>query len=935
MWIGDAGDAAEAQSSQTTHQVTPATFSTYFDIDSSTEVATLKDAYKSDTTLVFGAGEYRNAMHIQDATNVVLRASNAPDSTSAATLRPRRIVENLDSTQRRHAVFAVTASTNVTIDRFNFAFDCVYDRTGGQGALAVWGIFFEDSSGVISNNLLLDILDETRGVQNPRRHEDACGGTIGTSKGAGIFRMIRVQTSASYVPDIDDAGMVTNRLPIHITGNQINNGIAIGIHISGYLNATVSENVISDTANNAINMVGASSGVLSNNKLTNIGSAAIAYYPNWFVPNSPDGETIEANLEIRENDIGQSRFFDIALGVGWCASQDGTTVNTNAKIIGNHMHDGAHGIQINSCAGNEDERIKADIIGNTMEGTSSSFGIFAATSFNSGTSATAWFEVNAKYNVISGYGIGIRITNQNAGNTYGVNRARVHATHNYWGTNTETPRPLIHDVIQMPDVAGITYEPWLHDTKLAGRNGVYGKGERQLSDFSEGPNVVLASILVLNEARTSTFDVKLDAQPARDTRVTVGSDNPDLSFSPSSVTFTPDNWDTPQTVTVTVARDGDVEDEQTLVWGISDDGVLAGGFKVIANTRVNDAKIQAHHFINKLEPTISKFTTGGGETVRLGIVPYGRQDIVDNDLIDGKTDVVWSVEGGSGGEFREADASLDSDNDPDDRVILFTSPETPGTYTVHATLASCGIDTSVDCRATFTVNVRRGAPAILEPTVAPMNPNGAIPAVLVDSDGGQYEVFTPVSGGRFEGEGYSILAGSSAVPNGEIIGIRMAEAGAASNVGMTTQRYTLGGSRYEVLAVDAAGSAIASYALKVPAEVCVPLPAELRGNIRDIALVAVNSDASLTILSARVKIGGPSLQVCANLSALPAAVAVGTAGAPAAIPTPEPQATPEPPATGGYAPGFGAGWSMLLIFIVGLVTVVLGLGVALSRRGAV
>ncbi len=934
--ILSSGQFAEAQSSQTPHQVTPSTFSTYFDVDATTGVATLKDAYKSDAMLVFGAGEYRNAMHIEGATNVALRARNAPDSASAAILRPRQIVEGLDGSNR-DAVFAVTDSTNVTLDRFNFAFDCVYDAPPTAGAL--WAIFFEDSSGVISNNLLLDMLHLTRGVYQSTRTSTECGGTIGSSAAASAYRIIRVQTSSSYAPDIDEAGMVTNRLPIRITGNQIDASaeVRIGIHVNGYVDATVSDNVVNN-ATNGVDLQGASGGVVSDNKITKV-SAGIVFYPNWFVPNSPDGETVEANLEIRGNDISQASPAGISIGLGWCASADGTKVNTNVKIIGNHIHGHdddpeapvSSSIQIASCSGPEDERIKADIIGNTLEGSSRSLGIFAAPSFNSGTSATTWFEVNAKYNAITGHAVGARITNQNAGSTFGVARARLYATHNYWGTGTSRPHEFIEDIIDMSDKAGISFDPWLPNTDLAGHTSAYGRGVRELSDLSELPSFfVQREAADLIEAQRSSFDLKLAAEPARDLRVRFGSDNPDLSFEPVSATFTEGDWNTWQTVTVSVARDDDVEDEVTAVWGVSDDGVLSGALHPFFNTRVADAKLRgAQHLINRLDPTVSQFTLSGGDTVRIGIVPYGRQDIVDDALIDGKTDVVWTVEGG-GGKFREAEPSLDSDGDPDDRVILFTAPETPGTYTIHATLTSCGIDTLTDCRATFTAKVRR--PSLAPgPTPAPKNPVGEIPSVLADAEGRQYEVFTPEDGGSFDGDDVTLSADPGVVPNLEIVGVRVDASGPASNAGMTAHRYTLVGDAYDVLAVDADGAARTSYVLNSPVEVCVPLPPAARHDISDIALVADNPDGTLTVLSASVRItGSPSVNVCGNLGTLPATIAVSTAGSPDAIPT----ATPDPdeiaePDTGGYAP---VGNALMLLVMMGAVVILGGLWLSMGAR---
>ena len=213
-----------------------------------------------------------------------------------------------------------------------------------------------------------------------------------------------------------------------------------------------------------------------------------------------------------------------------------------------------------------------------------------------------------------------------------------------------------------------------------------------------------------------------------------------------------------------------------------------------------------------------------------------------------------------------------------------------------------------------------------------MNPPGEIQSLIPDEDGNQYEVFTPVEGGTFDGgEGYSISVPSGAVPNGEYIGIRMSDDGAVSNLGMTHQRYTLGGNSYGVHAVDASGAAISSYVLEDPATVCVPLPAAMRANISNLALAAINSDGSLTILAAQVRLdtGTGNTMVCGNLSNLPATVAVGAQGAPDAIPTATPVPEPVLPVTGGASPTSG---SLVWILLLGTAVVVSGTFIVVGRR---
>ena len=188
-------------------------------------------------------------------------------------------------------------------------------------------------------------------------------------------------------------------------------------------------------------------------------------------------------------------------------------------------------------------------------------------------------------------------------------------------------------------------------------------------------------------------------------------------------------------------------------------------------------------------------------------------------------------------------------------------------------------DHEVRCSAEIEVTVVRRATAPIIVT-APVNPPGVIPETLSDSDGVAYAVITPVEGGSFVGDGYSLEAGAGAVSNGEYIGVSMTPAGDASNVGMTWHRYTLGGLRYAISVVDADGEAVSDYALSDAATTCVPLPPELRGSIADIVMAVTEDGGGMTVLSTSVKITPDGVSVCGKLSTLPVTVAVGKVGSP-------------------------------------------------------
>ena len=86
--------------------------------------------------------------------------------------------------------------------------------------------------------------------------------------------------------------------------------------------------------------------------------------------------------------------------------------------------------------------------------------------------------------------------------------------------------------------------------------------------------------LMVMEGSTTIYTVKLNSQPAGEVTVTVGGASADITVSPTSLIFTPENpdpsetgktrWDTTQTVTVTAEQDDDAAEETvTLTHSVS------------------------------------------------------------------------------------------------------------------------------------------------------------------------------------------------------------------------------------------------------------------------------------------------------------------------------------------------------------------------------
>ncbi len=72
--------------------------------------------------------------------------------------------------------------------------------------------------------------------------------------------------------------------------------------------------------------------------------------------------------------------------------------------------------------------------------------------------------------------------------------------------------------------------------------------------------------LTVAEGRSKSYTVVLSSQPTADVTVTPSvSGDSDVTVAPSKLTFTEDNWDQPQTVTVSAAQDADAEDASATI----------------------------------------------------------------------------------------------------------------------------------------------------------------------------------------------------------------------------------------------------------------------------------------------------------------------------------------------------------------------------------
>ena len=83
-----------------------------------------------------------------------------------------------------------------------------------------------------------------------------------------------------------------------------------------------------------------------------------------------------------------------------------------------------------------------------------------------------------------------------------------------------------------------------------------------VSDDDDAGVTVSETTLTVAEGGNGAYTVKLNAQPAADVVISVSrSGSADVTASPATLTFTPSNWSTAQTVTVRAAQDADAAND--------------------------------------------------------------------------------------------------------------------------------------------------------------------------------------------------------------------------------------------------------------------------------------------------------------------------------------------------------------------------------------
>ncbi len=195
-------------------------------------------------------------------------------------------------------------------------------------------------------------------------------------------------------------------------------------------------------------------------------------------------------------------------------------------------------------------------------------------------------------------------------------------------------------------------------TIAAGTSGWEKEGDGKdtasvtITDDDTAGVTVTPTTLSISEDGSGTYTVVLASKPTTDVTVTLtGSDDGAASFSPASHTFTPSDWNTPQTFTVSGVSDEDRDDESVSISHdvISSDGNYNGISADSVSVAVSDTTPEPEPPVpGQIEPFNVRVVPGDGTlTVTWTLSPREVGDSIKHALRWSQEAGVWANPRGS------------------------------------------------------------------------------------------------------------------------------------------------------------------------------------------------------------------------------------------------------------------------------------------------
>ena len=230
------------------------------------------------------------------------------------------------------------------------------------------------------------------------------------------------------------------------------------------------------------------------------------------------------------------------------------------------------------------------------------------------------------------------------------NQTTLTFTPSNWSTAQTVTVRAAQDVDAVNDAAAITHA--VDASRSADEYdaaAIAGVAVTVTDDDTAGATVSPATLRI-PEGGSATYTVRLDAQPTSDVVITVSSDNSDVtadtdaatSGNQTTLTFTPSNWDTAQTVTVRAAQDADAVNDAASISHAVVDADSADEFDLVTVAGVRVTVTDDDTAGATVSETTLSITEGNSSTYTVVLDAQPASDVVISVTRTGSTDVTVS-----------------------------------------------------------------------------------------------------------------------------------------------------------------------------------------------------------------------------------------------------------------------------------------------------
>ena len=162
-----------------------------------------------------------------------------------------------------------------------------------------------------------------------------------------------------------------------------------------------------------------------------------------------------------------------------------------------------------------------------------------------------------------------------------------------------------------------------HKRPIGGVDYIVGSIVLYIDDFAQPQPLFSEPNISVNEGQTSTYELSLVAPPETEVKLVISSNDQEKAIVwPREFYFTPLNWATGRTVTVTGVLDTNTDDESTVIWHYWQ---AAGGTRLIGQFAVNVTD-QSLPFLN-LSRDVLEIREGSDDTYTVAMAAAPTADV--------------------------------------------------------------------------------------------------------------------------------------------------------------------------------------------------------------------------------------------------------------------------------------------------------------------